>query len=50
MIFDRRLANITGPLVRGLYCPSSHELINKALHELTLVKAILSLFLLLFTS
>jgi len=23
MTFDRRLANITGPLVRGLYLPSS---------------------------
>ena len=50
MTFDRRLANITGPLVQGLYCLSSQKLIKKALHEITVVKAILILFLLLFDS
>jgi len=49
MTVDRRLANITS-LVRGLYCPSYQNLINKALHEITVVKAISILFLLLFDS
>jgi len=48
MTFERRLANITGALVRGLCCPSSQNLIKKALHEITVVKAILILFLLTF--
>ena len=43
MTFDRRRVNSTGPLVRGLYCPSSQKLIRKALHEITVVKAILIL-------
>jgi len=49
IIFDCILANITGPLVRGLCCPSQ-KLMKKALHEITVVKAILILFLLLFAS
>ena len=44
MTFNHRLANITTPLVRGLYCPSSQSLIKKALHEITVVKAILKYF------
>jgi len=35
MTFDRRLANITDPVVRGLHCPSTQNLIQKALHEIT---------------
>jgi len=37
MTFDRRLANITGPVLvfRGLYCPSSENLMKKALHKIT---------------
>jgi len=35
MTFDRRLANVTNPVVRGLYCPSTQNLIQKALHEIT---------------
>jgi len=50
MTFNRRLANITGPLIRGLYCPSSQKLMKKALHEITVVKAILILFLVSFDS
>jgi len=33
--FDRKLANVTDPVVRGLYCPSTQNLIQKALHEIT---------------
>jgi len=33
--FDRRLANVNDPVVRGLYCPSTQNLIQKALHEIT---------------
>jgi len=29
MTFDRRIANITGPLLQGLYCPSSRKLIKR---------------------
>ena len=50
MSIDRRLANIAGPLVWGSYCPSSQNQIKKALHEITVVKAILILFLLSFDS
>jgi len=35
MTFGRRLANVTDPVVRGLYCPSTQHLIEKALHEIT---------------
>jgi len=35
MTFDRRLANIAAPVIRGLYCPSSQNLAKKALHEIT---------------
>jgi len=35
MTFDHRLPNIRAPVVRGLYCPSSQNLIKKALHEIT---------------
>jgi len=35
MAFDRRLANVTDPVVRGLYCPSTQNLIQKAMHEIT---------------
>jgi len=35
MTFDRRLANVTDPVVRGLYFPSTQNLIQKALHEIT---------------
>jgi len=34
MTFDRRLDNVTDPIVRGLYCPSTQNLIQKALHEI----------------
>jgi len=45
--FDRRLANITAPVVRGLYCPPQN-LIQKTLQDITAnVKAGLILFLLL---
>jgi len=43
-------ANSTGPVVLGLYCPSCQNLMKKALHEITAVKAILILFLLSFDS
>ena len=33
MIFERRLANSTAPIVRGLYAPSSQNLVKKALYE-----------------
>jgi len=36
MTFDGRLANVRAPVVRGLYCHSSQNLIKKALHEITL--------------
>jgi len=39
LTFDGRIVNITGPLVRGLYCPSSQKLIKKDLYEITVVKA-----------
>jgi len=35
MRFHRRLANITAPVVRGLYWPFSQNLVKKALHEIT---------------
>jgi len=35
MTFDRRLAKIIGPVVAGLYCPSTQNLIKKALYEIT---------------
>jgi len=37
MTFDRRLANTADPVLvfRCLYCPSSKNLVNKALHEIT---------------
>jgi len=35
MTFDRRLVNVTDPVVRGLYWPSTQNLIQKALHEIT---------------
>jgi len=35
MTFGRRLANMGAPVVRGLYYPSSQNLIKKALHEIT---------------
>jgi len=35
MTFDGRLANVTDPVVRGSYCPSTQNLIQKALHEIT---------------
>jgi len=35
MSFDRRLANVTFPVVPGLYCPSNQNLIQTALHEIT---------------
>jgi len=35
MTFDGRLANVKIPVVRGLYYPSSQNLIKKALHEIT---------------
>jgi len=34
MTFDRRLANVTDPVVRDLYCPSTQNLIQKALHKI----------------
>jgi len=33
--FDSRLANVRVPVVRGLYCPSSQNLIKKALYAIT---------------
>jgi len=36
MTFDRRQANVTDPVVRGLYCSSTQNLIQKDLHEITL--------------
>jgi len=35
MTFDRRPANIEASVIRGLYCPSSQNLMEKALHEIT---------------
>jgi len=35
MTFDRRLANVTDPVVRGLHYPSTQNLLQKALHEIT---------------
>jgi len=37
MPLDRRLANISDPVLvfRVLYCPSSKNLVKKALHEIT---------------
>jgi len=35
MTFDRRLANVTDPVVRGLYCPSTQNRIQNALREIT---------------
>jgi len=35
MTFDCRLANVSALLVRGIYCPSSQNLLKKALHEIT---------------
>ena len=35
MAFDRRLANTRAPVVCGVCCPSSQNLIKKALHEIT---------------
>jgi len=35
MTFDRRLAKVTDPIVRGLYCPTTQNLIQNALHEIT---------------
>jgi len=35
MTFVRRLANITGHLVRGFFCPPTRKLLIKALHEIT---------------
>jgi len=37
MTFDRRLANITDPVLvfRGSDCPFSENLMKKALHEFT---------------
>jgi len=37
MTFDIVLANVRAPAVRGLYCPSSQNLIQKALLEITLI-------------
>jgi len=37
MTFDRRLANVSYPVVRGLYCPSTQNLMQKALHEITVI-------------
>jgi len=36
MTFNRSLANVADPVVRGLYCPSTHNLIQKASHEITM--------------
>jgi len=35
MTFDRKLANVTDPVIRGLYYPSTQNLIQKSLHEIT---------------
>jgi len=35
MTFDGRLANIRAAVVHVLHCPSSQNLIKKALHEIT---------------
>jgi len=35
MTFDCRLPNITELVFRGLFCPSSENLMKKALHEIT---------------
>jgi len=46
MTFDRRLANITGPAVRGLYFPFTQDMMKNALHEIKVkVKASLMFFL-----
>jgi len=37
MTFDGRLAIIRTPFVRGLFCPSTQNLIKKALHEITVI-------------
>jgi len=37
MTFDRRLANVTDPVLRGLFCPSTQNLIRKALFEVTAI-------------
>jgi len=34
MTFDRSLANTTGPVVRGLYCPSIQNLKKQVLLEI----------------
>jgi len=35
MTFDHRLTNVTDRVVRGFYCPSIQNLIQKAQHEIT---------------
>jgi len=45
MTFDHRLTNLTDLVVRGLYCPSVQNLIQKALHEITVnSQSLLNLF------
>jgi len=34
MTFGRRLESVTDPVVRGLYCLSTQNLIQKALYEI----------------
>jgi len=46
MTFERKSANFRASVVHGLYCPSSQNLMKKALHEITvnIFKASLILF------
>jgi len=45
--FDRRLVNVAGLVIQGLYCPPTQNLMEKTLHEITeIFKASLNLFLL----
>jgi len=35
MTIDRRLVNVTDPVVRGLHCPYTRNFMQKALNEIT---------------
>jgi len=50
MTFDRRLANITGPVpvVRGLHYPFLSKSDKKALHEMTVNSEIVKISLIVF--
>jgi len=42
MTFGCRLPNITKLVFRGLFCPSSENLMKKALHEFAVVEKVIS--------